>query len=103
MLVSPRGRLLVTGDGEVLGGVDGGAVGVRVVPPGAVLVCAVNVMPGVETRLVPDSDPRPQAGSDSASGTTAANAITAAMATKTPASAVRSDLSVESDIGRHDT
>ena len=110
MLVSPCGRVLVTGDGGVVGWVVGWpsagsvGVGVMVVPPGAMLVCAVNVIPWVETTPVPDSDPAPQAGSRCASGDHGGDGRSrATMTTKTPASAVRSDFSVDSDIGRHDT
>src|SRR4051812_5185058 len=106
MLVAPCGRVLGTGavgvGGWVLAWLGSVGVGVIVLPPGATLACAVSVIPWLETTLALDSAAL-QAGRRWASGTTAARAISATMATKTPTSAVRSRNSCDSDIGRDDT
>jgi hypothetical protein len=103
MLVAPFGRALVACAGAGGVAVPSAGAGVIVVPPCPVVVCAVIVSPEVEATLVPVCGPSLQADSVCASGTTAAMLIRATMATTTPASAIRSDFSRDSDIGRDDT
>src|SRR4051812_29086396 len=106
MLVAPPGRVCtdVVPGAAVSGGGDGGVVraadgSVTSAPSGEVATWAVADRPDVEETVIawsPLAGMAPQAGSEEASGTTAATAISATITRKTAATTVRSDLSIDS-------